>query len=164
MRRIRFRARSLKTGEWVEGYYAHQHLANFDADGQHIIDYTEQDAIYNDEPGNRNGSYWVNIDPETLSQQTSMDDMFYMPIWEHDKVRLYSLRAEGHQQSDPHHEEICEVVFLSTAFAIQFEDGTNMTMAAARRHYAMQVIESPDAPPVNVKPQIKFKNGKPLNL
>ena len=60
MRRIRFKARALKTGKMVEGYYAHQHIANFDADGQHIIDYDEQDTIYNDEPGNRNGSYWIN--------------------------------------------------------------------------------------------------------
>ena len=43
MRRIRFKARALKTGKMVEGYYAHQHIANFDADGQHIIDYDEQD-------------------------------------------------------------------------------------------------------------------------
>lgn len=140
MRRIRFKARALKTGKMVEGYYAHQHIANFDADGQHIIDYDEQDAIYNDEPGNRNGSYWINIDPETLCQQTSMDDMFYNPIWEHDKVRLYSRRDSRYVKCDPHHEEICEVIFLQTCYAVQFDDGRNMPMNMARQKYDMQVI------------------------
>lgn len=140
MRRIRFKARALKTGDMVEGYYAHQHIANFDADGQHINSYDEQDAIYNDEPGNRNGSYWVNIDPETLCQQTGMDDMFQLPIWEHDIVRLYSIRERHHKMSDPLHEQTGEVIFLQTAYAIRFEDGSNHTMSYIRRHYDVQVI------------------------
>ena len=140
MRRIRFKARALKTGNMIEGYYAHQHIANFDADGQHINSYDEQDAIYNDEPGNRNGSYWVNIDPETLCQQTGMDDMFQLPIWEHDSVRLYSIRERQGKLSDPLHEETGEVIFLQTAYAIRFEDGSNHTMSYIRRHYDVQVI------------------------
>ena len=140
MRRIRFKARALKTGNMVEGYYAHQHIANFDADGQHINSYDEQDAIYNDEPGNRNGSYWVNIDPETLCQQTGMDDMFQLPIWEYDIVRLYSIRERQGKLSDPLHEETGEVIFLQTAYAIRFEDGSNHTMSYIRRHYDVQVI------------------------
>lgn len=160
MRRIRFRGRSLKTGEWVEGYYAHLHIPNFDDDGSHIIDFNEQDAIFNDEPGNRNGSHWVQIDPETLGQQTSMDDMFQFPIWEHDKVRLYSIRDDRHRKCDPHHEEICEVVFLATAFAIMFEDGGTMTMAAARRHYDMQIVSDPTMPPLEIKNEYKFNRKR----
>ena len=140
MRRIRFKARALKTGNMVEGYYAHQHIANFDADGQHINSYDEQDAIFNDEPGNRNGSYWVNIDPETLCQQTGMDDMFQLSIWEHDIVRLYSIRERQGKLSDPLHEQTGEVIFLQTAYAIRFEDGSNHTMSYIRRHYDVQVI------------------------
>lgn len=140
MRRIRFKARALKTGNMVEGYYAHQHIANFDADGQHIIGYKEQDAIYNDEPGNRNGSYWTDIDPETLCQQTSMDDMFMMPIWEHDIIRLYSIRIGDYKKTDPLHEQMGEVVFLQTAYALLFDDGSNHTLSYLRRHYDFQVI------------------------
>ena len=136
MRRIRFKARSLNTGEMVEGYYAHQHFANFDADGSHITSYDEKDAIFNDEPSNRNGPYWVNIDPDTLCQQTSMDDMFQLPIWEHDIVRLYSIRDS--EQSL--HDQTGEVIFLQTAFAVRFEDGSNHTLSYLRRHYDVQVI------------------------
>lgn len=140
MRRIRFKARSLKSGKMVEGYYAHQHLANFDADGSHVISYDEQDAIFNDEPGGRNGSYWTQVDGETLCQETSMDDMFMNPIWEHDIVRLYSIRAGHHKLSDPLHEQTGEVEFLQTAFAIRFDDGSNHTISHLRRHYDIQVI------------------------
>jgi hypothetical protein len=140
MRRIRFKARALHSGKTVEGYYAHMHLANFDADGSHIISYDEQDGIFNDEPGNRNGSCWTRIDGDTLCQETGMDDMFMMPIWEHDIVRLYSIREKHFKHSDPLHEQTGEVEFLQTAFAIRFEDGSNHTMSYIRRHYDLQVV------------------------
>ena len=71
MRRIRFKARALKTGKMVEGYYAHQHIANFDADGQHINSYDEQDAIYNDEPGNRKlfDDYRMYLEKTTIEER-----------------------------------------------------------------------------------------------
>lgn len=130
----------MATGNMVEGYYAHMHLANFDADGSHIISYDEQDGIFNDEPGNRNGSNWTRIDGDTLCQQTGMEDMFQLPIWEHDIVRLYSIRERQGKFSDPLHEQTGEVIFLQTAYAIRFEDGSNHTMSYIRRHYDVQVI------------------------
>jgi len=140
MRRIRFKARAIKSGKMIEGYYAHHYFPKFDNHEQKVTGYDEQDSIYNDEPGNNNGAYWVNIDPETLCQQTSMDDMFQLPIWEHDIVRLYSIRVGMAKCSDPLHEQTGEVIFLQTAYAVQFEDGSNHTISHLRRHYDIQVI------------------------
>ena len=133
MRRIRFKARSLKTGEMVEGFYAHLHIANFDADGMLIAGYKETDAIFNNEPGSRKGGYWVDIDPETLCQQTGMDDIFMFPIWEHDIVALHSL--PGQSEKEPG-----EVVFLQTAYAVRFDDGSNELLSTLRKRYDIQVI------------------------
>ena len=137
MRPIRFKAIALGTREMVEGYYAHQHIAVFDKDENTILGYQEEDAIYNDEPGNRKGSYWTRIEPDTLCQQTGADDMFFMPIWEHDIVRMYSRNAP---HGDPYHEATAEVVFLQTCFALLTDDGKSMLLERARADYELQVV------------------------
>lgn len=140
MRPIRFKARALGTDNMVEGYYAHQHLANFDADGSHVISYDEQDAIFNDEPGNRNGSHWVRIAPESLCQMTGIDDKDGKPIWEHDIVRMYSHRLRHHIKSDPYHEKTAEVFYVQGCFSIIMEDGNRQTLKRAVSCYDLEVI------------------------
>ena len=130
MRRIRFKARSLKTNEMVEGFYALQHISKIDGFEEHY-------CIFNDEPGYRKGSYWTEIDPDTLCQQTGMDDMNMMPIWEHDMVKLF---APAGWKEAPLHEMIGEVIFKQTAYFLYFDDGLSATLAALRGNYDMQVI------------------------
>ena len=138
MRPIRFKARALGSREMVEGYYVHQHIAIFDKDNNTILRYQEEDAIYNDEPGNRNDRYWTRIAPDTLCQQTGAEDMFFMPIWEHDSVRLHSRMRRA--DKDPYHEATGEVIFHQTCFLLLMDDGKTMSLKHARSRYELQVI------------------------
>lgn len=83
-RPIRFKAKDIRTGEWVDGYYAIQHIVINDDFG--IRDFKEDHTIFNDEPGTRSGCYWRSINPATLCQFTGMVDNNYNNIWEGDIV------------------------------------------------------------------------------
>ena len=130
MRQIRFKARSLKTNEMVEGFYALQHISKIDGFEEHY-------CIFNDEPGYRKGSYWTEIDPDTLCQQTGMDDMYMMPIWEHDIVKLI---APKDSEEASLHEQVAEVIFHQTAYYLHLDCGYNYQIAVLRGIYDMQVI------------------------
>ena len=63
----KYKARDIKTGEWVEGWYV---VLNAPLINEHseLIGYEPRPSIFNDEPGNRQGSYWHEIDPKTLCE------------------------------------------------------------------------------------------------
>lgn len=85
MRTIRFRGKDIRTGEWRYGYYAVQHIGNFDPHGNRSDGYTVRHAIFNDEDGKRsNGGYWKEVDENTVGQDTSLRDKFGKPIYEGD--------------------------------------------------------------------------------
>ena len=136
MRRIRFKARSLKTNEMVEGYYVLTNIARLDSENR-VIGFDNNHCIFCDEPGCRNGSYWVEIDPDTLCQQTGMDDMYMMPIWEHDIVKLI---APKDSEEASLHEQVAEVIFHQTAYYLHLDCGYNYQIAVLRGIYDMQVI------------------------
>ena len=124
----------------VEGYYCHQHLAVYANDGQTVLRYDEQDAIFNDEPGNRSGSHWTPIAPDTLCQHTGAEDMYFKPIWEHDTVRLHSQYRPARVKRDAYHGQEAEIIYLQGTFSLLLSDGNNMTLKRALGGYDLQVI------------------------
>ena len=75
-RNIIFRARELKTGKLIVGYYAIHHLPNFDKDNpKEVIGYSERHCIFNDLDNHSNGSYWHDIDIKTL-EMIEQKDLF----------------------------------------------------------------------------------------
>lgn len=71
-----FRAKAVKDGRWVQGWYAMQHIHHTD-NHDNLLGYDTVPSIFNDEPGKRgNGGYWTTIDPATLvavEEQLSFD-------------------------------------------------------------------------------------------
>lgn len=64
----KYKAKHIRTGEWVTGWYVLQHIPNFDEKGLQIRSYTEIHSLFNDEVSHRSkGGYWQEIDPATLS-------------------------------------------------------------------------------------------------
>lgn len=67
-REIRFRGKDIKTGEWIEGFYAPLHIAMTDNHDE-VTGFKEIPSIFNDEPGERSkGGYWHTVDPNTVGQ------------------------------------------------------------------------------------------------
>jgi hypothetical protein len=74
-RNIIFRARELKTGKLIVGYYVVLHLPEYDKDNpDKKVGYTKKHCIYNDTDNRSNGSYWHDIDIDTLEmiEQTEL--------------------------------------------------------------------------------------------
>lgn len=132
MRQIRFKARAKKTKEWVEGYYAIIHEPCTGDEGE-VIGFDEFPTIYvEDVPGIRYGGHWVDVYPQTLCQQTDMEDADGLPIWEHDTVRATSI-----DHPDTHFDG--EVVWLQTCFAVEDETGHHTPLCQLRAQYNITV-------------------------
>lgn len=131
MRQIRFKARAKKTKEWVEGYYAIIHVPRTGDHGE-VIGFDEIPAIFNDEPGHRDGGYWTDVYPQTLCQQTDMEDADGLPIWEHDTVRATSI-----DHPDTYFDG--EVVWMQTCFAVEDETGHHTPLCQLRAHFNITV-------------------------
>lgn len=62
-------------GKWVQGWYAVLHIPDTDRHDK-LVGYKRVPSIFNDEPSNRNGSYWHTIDPSTLRLAPSVGNLF----------------------------------------------------------------------------------------
>ena len=127
MRTIRFKARAKKTKEWAEGYYAIILTPYTGGEGEVI-----GPAIFNDEPGHRDGGHWVAVYPQTLCEQTDMEDADGLPIWEHDTVRATSI-----DHPDTYFDG--EVVWMQTCFAVEDETGHHTPLCQLRAQYNITV-------------------------
>lgn len=81
---IKFKAKRLGDGKWVEGYYvkkvAHNVVSKYDVveDGEeHFIFGMAKDDVQ---------PYWYEVDPTTVCQSTGLEDMKGWEIWEHDYI------------------------------------------------------------------------------
>lgn len=65
----KYKAKDLQ-GNWVTGWYAELHFPHYDNDvHDRVVGYDVVPHLFNDEKGERsNGSYWYNIDPDTLQE------------------------------------------------------------------------------------------------
>lgn len=70
---IKFKAKRLDGGEWVEGYYYKE------CDNTYIIEDRQNESMLN-----RNET--VLVDPSTVCQYTGLMDLKGRKIWEHDNV------------------------------------------------------------------------------
>lgn len=83
MRSIEFRGKSLKTGKWVFGYYAHRRIKTTGL-------YTPNHCIFIASPKyGTDGGYWEGIDPSTLGQKTGVQDIYGNAIYEGDVLKVY---------------------------------------------------------------------------
>lgn len=133
MRQIRFKARAKKTKEWVEGYYATIHAPCRGGEGE-VIGFDEFPSIYvKDEPGMRYGGHWTDIYPQTLCQQTDMEDADGIKIWENDILRLSPFGKPESQYTG-------DVVWMQTCFAVEDDRGHHEPLSTLRNHCKIEVI------------------------
>ena len=111
MRTIRFKAKAKKTKEWVEGYYATIHAPRYGGENE-LIGFDKFPAIFNDEPGYPDFGHWTDIYPQTLCQQTDMEDADGIKIWENDILRLSPFGKPESQYTG-------DVVWMQTCFAVE---------------------------------------------
>ena len=89
-REIRFRGKDIKTGEWVECFYAMHHVPETDNHDK-VTGFKEVPSIFNDEPGQRSkGSYWHEVDPASVGQYVGTKDKTGRKVFEGDIVDAWS--------------------------------------------------------------------------
>ena len=73
----KFKAKHLRTGKWVSGWYVLHHIPVFDKHQVEIVGYKEVHSLFNDEPSHRKkGGFWQEIDPNTLIPLAMQLDIF----------------------------------------------------------------------------------------
>ena len=132
MRQIRFKARAVKTKEWVEGLYAIIYETITGDEGE-PVGFRQYPSIYViDDPWRPDHGHWVEVYPQTLCQQTDMEDADGLPIWEHDTVRATSI-----DHPDTYFDG--EVVWMQTCFAVEDDKGHHTPLCQLRAHFNITV-------------------------
>jgi len=133
MRTIRFKARAKKTKEWVEGYYAIIY-ETITGDKGEPVGYRQYHSIYViDEPWRPDGGHWVEVYPQTLCQQTDMEDADGIKIWENDILRLSPFGKPESQYTG-------DVVWMQTCFAVEDDRGHHEPLSTLRNLCKIEVI------------------------
>lgn len=131
MRTIRFKARAVKTNELVEGYYATIHAPRYGGENE-LIGFDEFPAIFNDDY-DPDHDYWTDIYPQTLCQQTDMEDADGIKIWENDILRLSPFGKPESQYTG-------DVVWMQTCFAVEDDRGHHEPLSTLRNLCKIEVI------------------------
>ena len=133
MRQIRFKARAKKTNEWVEGLYAIFYETITGDEGE-PVGYRQYHSIYViDEPWRPDSGHWTEIYPQTLCQQTDMEDADGIKIWENDILRLSPFGKPESQYTG-------DVVWMQTCFAVEDDRGHHEPLSTLRNLCKIEVI------------------------
>ena len=134
MREIRFKARAVKTKEFVEGLYAIIYETITGDEGE-PVGFRQYPSIYViDEPWRPDGGHWVEIYPQTLCQMTNMTDADGITIWENDRVKVTPIKGKPKMAFEG------DVVWMETCFGIEDECGHTMPISNLRTHCKIEVI------------------------
>ena len=116
----------------MEGYYATIHAPRYGGENE-LIGFDKFPAIFNDEPGHRDCGHWTDIYPQTLCQQTDMEDADGIKIWENDILRLSPFGKPESQYTG-------DVVWMQTCFAVEDDRGHHEPLSTLRNLCKIEVI------------------------